>query len=519
MENEIWQVEVNGEIYECEFSELKQWIAERSLMPQDSVRKPNRNWIPAGRVPVLARFFRELSTETAAQIPVQTVATAANIQPVQAFAPQTNFQPAAPTNFDAPQTFPHRQNTAANDCYNHAGEAAAFVCRNCANLFCKSCPKTYGTVRVCPVCGDMCDAMKEAREKAQKSSRQQQSQSGFGFEDFGEAFVYPFKFVGSLFLGSLFYAFLLMGGVYGGLLANTILFGCISLTIGQIAHGNLNRSFMPDFDDFSMWDDVIKPFFLSLGINLVCWLPTLLVLGVFVWGAIGAFTTARENVKNGKSAPASPVIIVEGVEMQAPVDDKEYANAPRVELTKDEHEAIGSRPGSEAAQRAFRKIQIAEQKFAYAKELGFDMDATKSTPEIALDFVRKGWAKGLAQIIICLFLSLVWGVFYYPMALTIAGYTRSVLAVINPLVGFDTMRRMGANYIKAFLMCLTIIIFGNIIGIVIGIITAPFNLPLVGNLPGNFIYSFFVFYYSIVIACILGLALFKSADKLNIAVE
>ena len=44
--------------------------------------------------------------------------------------------------------------------------------------------------------------------------------------------------------------------------------------------------------------------------------------------------------------------------------------------------------------------------------------------------------------------------FYYPMALAVAGYTQSFGSVVNPLVGLDTIRRMGSTCFKAFGMVL-----------------------------------------------------------------
>jgi hypothetical protein len=47
-------------------------------------------------------------------------------------------------------------------------------------------------------------------------------------------------------------------------------------------------------------------------------------------------------------------------------------------------------------------------------------------------------------------------------------------------------------------------------------VLAPFDMPFIGNLPARFVEGTVTFYTSLVIACILGLALYKSADKLGI---
>ena len=54
---EIWQVEVNGQIYEANLEELAQWIDEGALLPADKIRRGNLRWLEAGKVPLLHNFF------------------------------------------------------------------------------------------------------------------------------------------------------------------------------------------------------------------------------------------------------------------------------------------------------------------------------------------------------------------------------------------------------------------------------------------------------------------------------
>ena len=118
-----------------------------------------------------------------------------------------------------------------------------------------------------------------------------------------------------------------------------------------------------------------------------------------------------------------------------------------------------------------------------------------------------------------LLLFILWGLFYHPMAFAVAGYTQSVASVLNPLVGLDTIRRMGITYFKAFGMVIMVQLVALVVGGIVAIVTSPFTLPFMGNLVGNFIDATFTFYLNLVIACILGLALFKCADRLDIAVN
>src|SRR5947208_3542012 len=55
--NEVWQVDVNGRVYEAPFSELADWIAEGSLLAEDKVRRGNLRWIEARKVLTLVPFF------------------------------------------------------------------------------------------------------------------------------------------------------------------------------------------------------------------------------------------------------------------------------------------------------------------------------------------------------------------------------------------------------------------------------------------------------------------------------
>jgi len=56
-EAEIWQVEVNGEVYQADFTELTSWVADGALQPEDKIRRGNLRWIEAGKVPLLTAFF------------------------------------------------------------------------------------------------------------------------------------------------------------------------------------------------------------------------------------------------------------------------------------------------------------------------------------------------------------------------------------------------------------------------------------------------------------------------------
>jgi hypothetical protein len=171
-----------------------------------------------------------------------------------------------------------------------------------------------------------------------------------------------------------------------------------------------------------------------------------------------------------------------------------------------------------------QKLQEANKKLQETRpgaQIALEAEQSKqeaSDPAGSLRYLLPYLSGGI--IFVLLFLVFIaWGIFYYPMALTVAGYTQSVGSVLNPLVGLDTIRRMGSTYFKGFGMVILIQVAAFVMSVIVAVVTSPFTLPFMGNIVGNFINATFTFYFNLVIACILGLSLFKCADRLGIAVD
>lgn len=310
-------------------------------------------------------------------------------------------------------------------------------------------------------------------------------------EDFVRAIRYPLQHKTALFTGALIYAVLLMAGFRGSLVAWMLMFGCISHVISQVAWGRLNRSFMPDFSAFSLWDDLVVPIFLGLGIMIVSWGPVIALVVALIFGVLsgGVNTSPLHGGSDQVAQSNAPDVSV----LLDP-------NADPAKLEAENQKLQGLRPGAQMAHEAEQSRNEANDPAGVARYL--------------LPYLGAGIGLGL------LFLLLIgWAVFYYPMALTVAGYTQSLGSVLNPLVGLDTIRRMGATYFKGFGMVLLVQLAAFVVGVIISIITSPLTLPFMGNLVGNFISATFGFYFNLVIACVLGLSLFKCADRLGIAVD
>ncbi len=451
---EQWRVSTVAGVFETDLETLRQWITEGSVAPTDKVSKGNLNWIDAGRAPMLKAAFHGEPVTTAAPPSVSTAPADQTWQEGTqshpgSFAHDEAAQPAS--DFEDPASLP-------TSCYNHPQVTPHYICPACATGLCEACGKFLDVHRIatCPLCGEFCKVYEEVKARADSIAYQR---SGFGFDEFVRAVRYPLQHKVALLCGALIYGLLRLGGLRGSVIAFVIMFGCMSHVISQVAWGRLNRSFMPDFSEFSLWDDLAVPIFLGLGITIVTWGPVIVLMAALFFGVLHAKALEQANEKLNQL-----------------------------------------RPGAQIAQEAERSKK------------------TKSDPSPGLSMLLPLLGGGILLAVLLL-IGVAWAIFYYPMALAVAGYTQSVGAVINPMIGLDTIRRMGATYFKAFGMVLLIQALGLIVGAVISVITAPLALPFFGNLPGTFIDGTITFYFNLVIASLLGLSLFKCGDRLGINVD
>ena len=571
-QNEVWQVMVEGQVYETNFNGLVQWHLEGCFHPSDFVRKEGRNWIEAGKVPAMQRIFNgtafaAMSQPNAPAQPVQPSSQQSvyshqpqGFQSPQSFQQPQGFQPPSNQPAQVPQSnnsfMPPQQNSfagpqppqpsqpgfnapvnnfnansfqgnyeahpdqsydpyasqtggpafgynqappqqtgwtappppasmaAPNACLNHPNVPARHICRMCSSLFCNECPKKMGmNVMICPVCGDMCKDFTELQKKSEVAYRKSQ---GYGLEDLGQSLIYPFKFPASLIGGALLYSIFLLGGIVGRIIASMLLFGCIVIIIRQVAWGRIHKNFLATIGENGVFDDLIKPGFLGLGVTLVSWGPAIIAVLLLIFYVMGAASRAIQQ----RSVPQRP---------------------PALELQ--------AQPNMESVKERYPDNSIQSER-NLENQPPLDQDGMPDyEPQNggSGDFMRQVVAGSLPLILLFL-LGVVWGLFYYPMALTIAGYTQDFLSTINPLVGLDTMKRMGGTYLKAFGMYIVVMIISVALNWVSLILTLPFNTPF-GNIPYNLISGAIYFYSSMVIACLLGLALFKCADSLGIETD
>lgn len=480
---ETWRVSTPEGVFETDLETLKQWIAEGCVLPTDKVSKGNLKWIDAGLAPMLRSAFAgeiQVGDPVASQEPF--------LDPSSPPPDQSQLWPPDSSSYE-PSNF--TSSTSASICLNHPERVSKYICHVCSKAFCEECVNFVGTSRValCPLCGDLCKLFEQVQSKA---IRQQFQSSGFGFKDLGRAISYPFQHKVALLFGAALYGFLLLAGFRGRILASVIMFGCISHVISQVAWGRLHRSFMPDFSAFSLWDDLVVPLSLGIGVAIVTWGPTIALMLILIFGVSGGPGFSPTSGLQPENEPSANQITPDEL---APLADPEADPTKLAEANKKLQQL---RPGHQISQEAERS----------KKELSDPMADLR---------VFAGYLQASIAIVLLLLVSLLWGIFYYPMALAVAGYTESFASVINPLVGLDTIRRMGGTYFKAFGMVIMVQVAGVIAGVFVALVTAPFALPFFGNLPAMVIDGSVTFYFNLVIACVLGLALHKCADRLGIA--
>lgn len=552
--NEIWQVEAAGQVYEAPFSELPEWINEGSLQPGDKVRKGNLRWIEARKVPALVPFFNARAKGEPMPIAFSFTDAAAStaIDPPPASEPASAAPGQADNQSASPNFQPAQHTTSARVsgcCFRHPELRSDFACSNCFLQFCKACPRSYGgSVRICPECGQLCKSVAQVTEATRRSEiAAKYSGEPFGFADLGRAFAHPFKFRSSLVFGALMFMvftlgqsassiggiFLLAAAILCAMLANMLWFGVLANTIGNFTQGNLDTDFMPSFEDFSLWDDVVHPFFLSIGAYLSSFGPFLLVAAIGVYLVMSA---ASEQMKNFNEqltrVPGTPLYAPDRTaeqskEVQDVLAKVNEFNQKRIDAYREqvERRAENAESGEFSAEDpAYRPEDLDAEaaeienmlREARQKQLESLAPGTDSDPQERLRAGVGSILRLAAPLVVIGVITLLWGLFYFPAACAVAGYSRSFLATINPMVGLDTIRRLGSTYLKILLMGFLILLASGFVTFVLQMLLFPFNLPRIGNLAAIAAGSIFTFYFSVVFSCVLGYALFKNADRLSL---
>ena len=560
---EIWQIDAGGQIYEARFEEMAQWIWDGSLLPQDMVRRGNLRWIEARKVPALWQFFNArdrgepppvFASTTDAQNSGFDNQTPQNFGAAPAFSsnpfqpPVENAYQPLQNPFDAPpvQQFQNQNARQENQFYQPAPQInepapqfnappfepemvpTEYLCGTCGNGFCKVCPKSYGgTVKICPFCGAMCKSVKEVQEKTNAAMQYERDMLfGYGAEDFFNALSYPFKYKTSLIVGAVMYILFTLGqsaGSMGGIflagagltcfmLTNMLTFGVMANTVENFAQGKIGGDFMPSFEDFSIWDDVVHPFFLSIGVYLVSFGVVLLILLVlFFWGLNQMSNAITDSYQPDQTKivtdPNGPIRNNPDFQRQ----DDLYGDSDMPDENKIRRMQNNPRDTEDDVRRTNDAINKLRK-----QQIESGLGKSPETEQAEREQYIKGVMNSGAVILILLVLGIGWGLFYSPAACLVAGYTRSFVATMNPTIGLETIKLLGWDYVKLWLMGAALTAGYVVVSLILHFILSPFNLPTFGNIPAQLIGGFFYFYIWVVYSVLLGFLLYKNADKMNL---
>ena len=272
-----------------------------------------------------------------------------------------------------------------------------------------------------------------------------------------------------------------------------------------------------------MWDDVVHPFFLSIGVYIASFGPFIVLVVAMVFFVMSS--TKPEVNPLGQKA----------VDSTAPGLREDYADTSQTGQIKgitDKVKEINNQHNEQIDQVENRGVNPTaqnpndeEQRFkdlndqinqTRKKQLESSIGKTPETQQAEFNqFVQKFLGVGLVFLLLS-GAALVWAFFYFPAACCVAGYTRNFGSTVNPMIGIDTIKRLGVDYVKILGMSILLSIISFGINGVLKVILSPFDLPRFGNLPAIVISSFITFYISIVFSVILGYALYKNSNKLNL---
>jgi hypothetical protein len=270
-------------------------------------------------------------------------------------------------------------------------------------------------------------------------------------------------------LGS--FAFLYGGGAI--LFSQGLMTAYSFSAMARVSSGNM-KSYIPDINDIY---DLVRPIWLGLGALLISSIGIIAMLFLFPGAALFNFASPASSEENLFSFRFS-VNWIAAAEAQ-------------------EEDSFSA---EEEGESEFDSAEEEEEGFVDEEEQFAEEDSATLTDDEEDFDLYPGYVTFL------LLLAFGWKVFYGPAALAVAGVSQSFLQTINPLVGLDTIRRMGSVY------WITMIIY-SVISLVQLLAPLPFRgIPIVGGI----IKALIDCYVALVVGCLLGLALQKKALELGL---
>jgi hypothetical protein len=327
---------------------------------------------------------------------------------------------------------------------NHKQAKSLSVCPTCGVGFCQECENRIRNVPVCPQCEGLCV---EASAFEQKQRLQKQRERTFA-EDLGFILSYPFTDPWAYGMLAVFaWAF----GFVQPAISLGLLIGYSFSAVLRVSSGRTD-GYMPNFSDFG---DVANAGRLAFGAFLASSWPLLLVMFLAPQAAL---------VK----AEGPALDVVHAQEAEGPVAEEEDPE----EESEDESPESGATPAP-----------------SYS---GLEDESGEESVPVHLSLL---WV-----------LAMLWRFLYTPMALIAAAISQSFLKTLNPLIGIESIHKMGSDYWKAvaiYSVLVTIQWFAHL-GLDL--------VPIAGSLVASFIDAWVM----VASGCALGIAVFKRAAALGL---
>ncbi len=344
------------------------------------------------------------------------------------------------------------------------------MCPACKKGYCSECGQRVQRAVICPACDGLCIKTQQFDQDLRRDAQRSRNM----FEDLGTVLAYPLRDPLSYVLLALFTwvfavaaRFAMYGGLLGVLLSQGVLMWYAFTALTRVANGNLKDS-MPEFRD--IWD-IVKAFLLGICASVVSSGP-LFAIAFLVPGV--AFLSQM----NRAEVPAAAAVV------HAQPPEEQLAAPPAQE----------GEPNTEPEAAPSPEIsEVPPGEAGTGDAAGLTPGGAAALAGAALGFLA------LAGV------ALLWKIIYEPIALTVAGLSHSYGQTLNPLIGIDTIRKMGGVYWQAWLIYCVLSAFQWIVSLLVSAI------PILGGIVISFVNA----YAYLAIGCLMGLAVFKKAKELD----
>ncbi|MCA1590387.1 MAG: hypothetical protein LC734_08380 [Acidobacteria bacterium] len=310
---------------------------------------------------------------------------------------------------------------------------------------------------------------------------------------------------------------MLVASLFSAMAANMLAFGVLSHTVENFSRGETETNFMPPYEDLELWETVVHPFFLSIGAYIASFAPFILTMLIGLYFVSSSVSTQNETIRNrlenipGTEYYSARNTVQQSESVKKTLDQIDEEQNARVYLRNEI--ATGKMNGDPGKQVA---NTVRQDEFDKSRRDRPDIIAAEQERPHR-EFAGLQAFLGLSPVLVVIGATLFfWGLFLFPATCVVAGYTRSFSATINPIVALDTIRRLGGTYAKIVLMGLALLSVSITVSGVVHVVFAPFSLPAFGNLPARGFAAMFAFYCISVFSCVLGYALYKRSDKLQL---